>query len=224
MTTQVITPTNRSMVNSASPPRRFKLVDAMALVAAMAVACGVTLWIDRASGGFISWSSIFHLFSDNSTTVVLDHYAELPSLVGGTIVDLICLSLPFFAVLTLTMVPIRLLDPRPRFRRLVRQPGTMAVFAASLGILIAATEVACAMLYSAFAAASASPLFILAVLGGVASYPGLAVFFVWMTLLLGRRWRAEPDWVDRAGRVFGAYWMTMAVSIPATILLLAEAM
>ena len=35
----------------------------------------------------------------------------------------------------------------------------------------------------------------------------LAVITSWLALLLSGRWRAEPSWLDRAGRVFGCYWV-----------------
>jgi hypothetical protein len=218
---RMIAPSARSTLNTARPRRQFTLFDAMALVAAMAVACGLTLWIDRASGGFMSWC-LPELLAKRPkySKSPFDHSFYLTDLVGGEVVALSCLSLLFFAVLTMFIIPIRLFNPRPQFRRLVRQPGTMAAIAASLGIAIAILQVTFALLFAIHSMLSKDDLYILALLGGVASYPGIAVFFVWMTLLLGGWWRAEPDWVDRAGRVCGAYWMTMGLSMPATILFL----
>ncbi len=186
MTMRVIDPTNPAVRNPATPRRRFRVVDAMALVAATALACGITLWIDRVSGGVVSWSILDDLVPEDFSPFapVVDNRIPLPDLVGGYSVALTWLSLPLFAVLTLALVPMRLLSPRPRFRRFVRQPGTMAAIAASLGIVIAVVQVACTVLYSAFGA-FVNPLFILALLAGVASYPGIAVFCVWMTLLAG---------------------------------------
>jgi hypothetical protein len=36
---------------------------------------------------------------------------------------------------------------------------------------------------------------------------GLAVAAAWMALLLTGRWRAEPSWIDRAGRILGVLWI-----------------
>ena len=36
---------------------------------------------------------------------------------------------------------------------------------------------------------------------------GLAVLASWVTQMSGRRWRPEPSWIDRAGRVMGAAWI-----------------
>jgi hypothetical protein len=34
-----------------------------------------------------------------------------------------------------------------------------------------------------------------------------AVALSWILLALGRQWRAEPSWIDRMGRAFGAVWI-----------------
>lgn len=38
---------------------------------------------------------------------------------------------------------------------------------------------------------------------------GFVVAATWLGLRLGRWWRPEPDWIDRAGRVLGGYWVAM---------------
>jgi hypothetical protein len=38
-----------------------------------------------------------------------------------------------------------------------------------------------------------------------------AVMAAWATLILGRRWRAESSWIDRAGRCCGFYWIALSV-------------
>jgi hypothetical protein len=39
-----------------------------------------------------------------------------------------------------------------------------------------------------------------------------AVMAAWAALILGRRWRAEPTWIDRAGRCCGCYWIMLSLS------------
>jgi hypothetical protein len=223
VTTEVIALPDQPTLNAKPTRRPFRLMDAMILIAATAVASGVAIWIERASGEAISWSDIPQLFTGLfGGTVPGTVDLGMTGRVLRLVFALGSLALPFFVAWTLAIVPMRLLGPRPRFRRLGRQAGTMAAIAASLGIATSALQVACTLIYSIFGNQS-DPLFFLALLGGVASYPGLSVFVAWMTLLVGGRWRAEPDWLDRAGRVFGAYWMIMGVCIPATILFLSEA-
>jgi hypothetical protein len=218
MMTQVIASANHSTFNQARKRRQFQLVDATALVAAIAVACGLTLWIDRALGGFMS-RCLPDWFTGQPTEPrsALDHSVNLTNLVGGEIAALCCLTLPLIVVLTLSIVPIRLFKPRPRFRRLVRQPGAMGAVAASFAIVIAALQVTCTVL-SAADGIMGDDRYVITLLGGVASYPGLAVYFVWMTIIAGGRWRAEPDWIDRVGRALGTYWIMMAAAMPAAIL------
>jgi hypothetical protein len=36
---------------------------------------------------------------------------------------------------------------------------------------------------------------------------GLAVIGAWLVLASGRRWGAEPSWIDRLGRLLGACWI-----------------
>ena len=38
---------------------------------------------------------------------------------------------------------------------------------------------------------------------------GYAVAAAWLTLMIGRRWRPEPSWVDRSGRLIGSFWLLM---------------
>jgi len=42
-----------------------------------------------------------------------------------------------------------------------------------------------------------------------------AVGSAWLILFVGGRWRAEPGWIDRFGRLLGAVWL---VPIPLSIL------
>ncbi len=38
---------------------------------------------------------------------------------------------------------------------------------------------------------------------------GLTVAVGWIVSWLSGRWRPEPSWIDRMGRIFGVYWITM---------------
>lgn len=42
---------------------------------------------------------------------------------------------------------------------------------------------------------------------------GLSISASWMTLLLGRRWRAEASWIDRLGRALGVLWILISILI-----------
>ena len=36
-----------------------------------------------------------------------------------------------------------------------------------------------------------------------------AVAAAWLTLALTGRWRPRPDWLDRAGRALGTFWIAI---------------
>ena len=38
---------------------------------------------------------------------------------------------------------------------------------------------------------------------------GFAIAACWLVLIVGRRWRPEPSWIDRCGRALGAYWILL---------------
>jgi hypothetical protein len=44
--------------------------------------------------------------------------------------------------------------------------------------------------------------------------PAIAVGSVWAVLALDRRWRPEPRWLDRLGRIVGVYWLADALGVP----------
>jgi hypothetical protein len=195
-----------------TPRRRFRLIDAMILVAATALGCFITVSIVREqclSGG---WSIGLDEGGDQVSGGGINQAAVEDLLLVGTL-GIAWLSFPFFAIWTLAMIPLRFISPRPRLRRMVRQPGAMAMIAAGVGIAIAGIHVATIFVALGSGVLGDSVL-IMVVMGGAMSYPGLAVFVTWMTLLAGRRWRAEREWVDRLGRVFGAYWIAEAIALP----------
>jgi hypothetical protein len=41
---------------------------------------------------------------------------------------------------------------------------------------------------------------------------GYAVFASWLILAMGRRWRPEPGWIDRLGRLMGIAWIVWSIS------------
>jgi hypothetical protein len=127
------------------------------------------------------------------------------------------LAVPLVAVWTLALIPIRLVGPRPRLRRLARQPGMTAICAAGAAFAVVgpfglievfadqgAPSLICVSLYW-------TPLF-------VPMFVGWAVLVSWMTLLIGRRWRAERSWVDRAGRATGVFWILACLAVTALFL------
>lgn len=212
---EAASPNTTSKALTAPVGRRFQLFDAIFLVAATAVACGITRLIDYASDGTL-WSGLSDLYSRyiNQSPVVIDNALYLIDVVLGTMLYITVLTLPFFAAWTLSLIPIRQRFPRPRLRRLANQPGMIATCAVGVSFVFAFLRIGISLLVLG------SHSFLLGIwideplleLAHAASYPGLAVLASWATLLLGGRWYAEPSWIDGLGRFMGAYWIAIAAA------------
>ena len=124
--------------------------------------------------------------------------------------DLFGPLLPCGLVWTLAVLLLRLRHPRPARRRLARQPGTVACVAAAsvagaggLALLLVLT----AKFYTRAEPVALTDRFVARLLEGMAPSMGLGVLVAWLMLVLNKTWRPEPSWVDRMGRVVGAFWV-----------------
>ena len=201
--------TDRPAISSAPARRRFRLVDGMILVAATAMGFGLGEWIARESGGFLSWSALFNLLQELFGLCAGRNWAAVAY---GTVLLLfliVWLTIPLAAMWTLALIPMRLLGPRPRFRRLARQPGLVAAGAASVTFALIGLFALVALLEAEIGASE-----VVDSDGEIAAYlvpmlVGWAVAVAWMTLLIGRCWRAESSWIDRLGRIAGVCWIVV---------------
>lgn len=110
--------------------------------------------------------------------------------------------------LTIVLVPLRLRRPRPR--RMDRGPGTVACCAVALGVVFFVAELANDSSQRLISARSrylnhVAVNFVFRLLQ--LDVYGLVVSASWLVLAISGRWRAEPDWIDRAGRVLGVAWI-----------------
>jgi hypothetical protein len=196
-------------------PRQFRLVDMMILVAAAALGCGIVQGFSALTDGEYSWRNFFEAARE------LPRYFGSEGWIWPTS-DLIwmvgALASPFIAMLTLALIPIRLLGPRPRWRRLARQPGMMAAFASALAIaLIDLPFLGIRLLtleenvWPKFDVEEYAFITIMSI--------SLAILVSWMTLFVGRRWCAERSWVDRLGRAVGVGWISMGLLSVALVVL-----
>ncbi|MDB5353045.1 MAG: hypothetical protein JWN86_4292 [Planctomycetota bacterium] len=113
--------------------------------------------------------------------------------------------IPILAALTSAVVAIRLRWPRPRLRRVARQPGTVACTIATMAAALEAGWIGGLL-------AVGSPLISPATVFVVLVNPvGFAVAAAWTALSMAGQWRPEIDWVDRVGRLCGAAWIGVAV-------------
>ena len=169
--------------------RRFSVLDAMILVAATALGFG----------GIRTYSPAFYSYPYTPipppswlswSAVVLSNWAFYLS--------------PLPAAWTLAALVLRIRPLRPSMRRLMRQPGTVALLAATILIPLGVVHYLLDLHSSSwhdvpFQYTSFSL--------------GCGVGTAWLMLALSMRWRAERSWIDRLGRVLGAYWIGMVALI-----------
>ncbi len=197
---------SESNLRSAMPRRRFQLLDAMILVAAIAFACGITQGLSYVTDGAFSWTEMWEAARQNH-----DGFAGVVEIGAYSLI----LALPFAGMLSLAVIPLGLLGPRPRCRRLARQPGITAMWAAGLGIALSAVQIGIAI-STGMRVFAYQPII---AIHSCLSYPGMAVLGTWASLLLARRWRSEKSWVDRMGRVLGFFWLLIGGLVPIIFLL-----
>ncbi len=103
--------------------------------------------------------------------------------------DAFYLFFPFLLVWSFCLLCLRLIQPRPPWSTLVRQPGSWACVGSILGVLLGyALEL--------FTKIKAPSVIVPAM-----------VILVWIVLAVSRKWQGEPSWIDRAGRALGVLWV-----------------
>jgi hypothetical protein len=117
---------------------------------------------------------------------------------------------PCAGAMSLALLALRLVRPRPGLRRLARQPGLVACAVFAVDSILVALFAMTNRTGGRFFFADA--MWILHgqwVLRTNYFWPqaGSAVGGAWIALALGGRWKAEPSWIDRAGRALGVYWI-----------------
>jgi hypothetical protein len=151
---------------------------------------------------------------------VLDGYDQFSQAIGQPRIEGFARwgpgTVPLFVCWSLTLLTMRV-GLRPR-RRLMREPGIAP------GVVIAiltVREVAAAVAGRYWSTIWVPPLTLwgpFSVLGWLGSWlpdvsqsAGFAVAAIWLVLGIGRWWRPEPSWIDRAGRALGVYWIAIFV-------------
>ena len=200
--------TDANVTGQGYAPRRFAIGDAMILVALAACSLG---WISRSVtpariGHYIRMAPSLYRYvylggpmpprplGFWKRDVMVDYLRSTPV----TILAETCL--PWLALLTLVFPLFRLRKPRPPWVDLARQPGTAAVLAVFLAILI---EVDLRWV-GGDVVPTPMPLNI-----------GLAIVLAWTVLGVTRLWRGEASWVDRLGQVLGVCWIALGLVVAA---------
>lgn len=112
---------------------------------------------------------------------------------------------PFLRAWGVAWIVIRLRKPRPRWRRLTRQPGVSAMLAACLGWAFGLVSLFLGCLRW-FHETPGIPTLnfhnVESILLG-----GFGVIVAWSVSVLVGCWRPEPTWIDRLGRALGVGWI-----------------
>lgn len=209
--------TAQPVTRRALPARRFRLLDAMILVAATVVGFAFVGGIAAMTNGGLSWSSLYE-----EVAILMKGQAREGAFWRAIVIGAEAMThfSPVVAMWGLALIPISLIGPRPRWRRMARQPGLTAVSAMALAVaLIGMPCVVLGMAFGieAYAYSSADGIWVISPM-----LIGMGVLTAWMTLLVGRRWRAERSWIDRLGRAIGAFWIISAMGM-AVLLGISEA-
>ena len=182
------------------PPakRPFRIIDLMVLVAATAVAFAIDRRGLRPGIGFttfrLDWEPVVFYWMHRSTT--------------------------FVAMWSFAVFVIDRLD-RARKRRGVRQAGLVVCYAATAGLAVSSLISSSFYLIHVLEERQIIPKVLShsrqrhllppfgeapleEIVGGV-------VLGAWATLAATRRWRTEPTWIDRLGRVLGVCWIFLLV-------------
>ncbi len=173
--------------------RKFTLFDAMVIIAATAV-------------GFVPIRYLYDEILVNSgpedwTLESIYVFAMLAS----------TLTAPILITWSAALWVLRLRKPRPKLWQVYRQPGMIACTVILTGTLIFLIKLIVLIGYEAFQTPigwrdlpdfSQLPS---RVWGECFDAIEICVPVVWIVLWLGRVWRSERSWIDRAGRVLGIY-------------------
>lgn len=180
--------------------RRLTLLDAMILIAAMAVAIA---WTQSLSASFREQDTF------DSTiwpAIPWKHWLmRWPTMAA-----------PWMTAGSLGVLILRLRKPRPPLRELARQPGAAGCFVALASVTLRAGLMALGNALSqvpnmtmfgpdpGFAVAD-----VIFWLSSDLTEVGSSVMGAWLILAAGRFWEAEPSAIDRAGRLLGVGWLSM---------------
>jgi hypothetical protein len=109
------------------------------------------------------------------------------------------------------MIVIRLRGPRPRSRRVFRQPGMAASCVVPLAVMAAILQISI-MHIAAFYKPNELTIgsgYNFFVSYNTICYCGFGVAVAWIALAMTGCRRPEPGWIDRTGRLLGVCWIVL---------------
>lgn len=179
--------------------RRFTVLDALILIAAIGVGLA---WMRQFTGTEAGGES--YPYEEDFDGRPIPSFV-LAVKIGFWWVDA---SYNLVAAVTIAMILLRGLSPRPKFRRLTRQPGAVACVAVTVALavemILKFDSVVELGLYGGLPWSKIGSMVYWNIEGQSES---LAVMIAWLVLGLSGRWKSEASWVDRFGRVLGGFWL-----------------
>ena len=179
----------------AAVSRKFTLIDAMVLIAALAI----SFYPIRDYLDFIEQRHVLRSLGFDWSIVSIWR--------AGTLLS--GLMAPLGIAVSLAIWVLRMRQPRPDWRRLFRQPGMVACTATVAETIIFLLKVVLSEYYLWRTTGFLPPLYALWIVR--LPWNGEVVAIAWLVLWLSGSWRPEPSWIDRAGRVVGVYWIISGV-------------
>jgi hypothetical protein len=143
-------------------------------------------------------------------------FVSLPLLGEGNTSKWIIVGWPLAASLTLALLILRFIPPRPRMRRLALQPGVAACSSVILALIWGTA-------FSAWLVLSDPKTYGLGAdfLGNVSEYflrfASFGVVTAWTILGWAGQWGDSPDWIERVLRVLGIFWIAAGVIVTLNI-------
>ncbi len=187
-------------------PRKFTMADLMILIAGCAVGIAATQLLYKDTFGQIQEMGL-DMWQLRLTFLLM---SPTPTLTSISVALLAC----------------RLRRPRPKLRRLFRQPGTVAITCVPLlfvlqGALLLASLGLDLVIKRIWPPAPNPSSFSVTIPGSLAtlftvSGAGTVIAACWLLLLAVGRWKPEPTWIDRSGRLLGVCWI--AIDLATSIL------
>ncbi len=173
-----------------NPSRKFTVMDAMVLVAAVAIG----LAAERAYQASIE--SARSASAGAITFPFRIRWFVRPA--------------PLLASLTLALFALRLHRPRPRYRRLVGSPGFAACYAAAMGLAFATLTFINGFV-TGYLGYNRQEVYLHYLTLQSITFAAPAVAAVWIALALLGRWRRHParDWIEVSGIVIGFGWLVL---------------
>jgi hypothetical protein len=130
---------------------------------------------------------------------------------------------PSLTSIGVALLACRLRSPRPSIRRLVRQPGAVAMACVGLVLLLDAATLLAGRALNAGLDRVWPPTpnpgvsfttgdELSQVFAAIDINVGPVIAACWLLLAVVGRWRAEPTWVDRLGRCLGVCWIVVSLA------------